>query len=99
MPTFNMPTFRMPTFRIEPHEWEVIWEILGMEPPGIYPRWLVLGGSILLFATLTYMWICSLLTYIMGYSFATCFWGRCVTHVCSVPVSRATFVRFNEYNL
>ena len=66
-------TFRMPTFRIEPHEWEVIWEVLGMEPPGIYPRWLVLGGSILLFATLTYMWICSLLTYIMGYSFATCF--------------------------
>lgn len=73
MPTFNMPTFRMPTFRIEPHEWEVIWEILGMEPPGIYPRWLVLGGSILLFAIFTYMWICSLVAYMMGYSFATCF--------------------------
>jgi hypothetical protein len=78
MPTFNLPTFRMPPFRIEPHEWEILWEVLGMEDfpedfYGIYSRWLVLGGIFLLFVTLTYMWICSMVAYLMGYSFAICY--------------------------
>ena len=82
MPTFNMPTFRvpfrvptfrMPTFNIEPHEWEVLWEVLGMESYGIYSRWLVLGRNILLLASLTYLWSCSMIGYMVGHSFAICY--------------------------